>query len=628
MDDDEINNLLKDLKIKKNDDLVNTKKLSIATTKKLLKYQPEHVLTLSNCLRKEKIAFALDPTGTGKTYMATAVADELNMHPIIISPKSMLYEWMRVCEYFNVKAYDIVNYETIRLGVTYKPNSKFKVREKCKYLKLNVPSDQNPYYYTWNLKQKKDKKYMVIFDEVHKCLNTNTDNGKLYISTKQLFDKDIPLLMLSATLCQDVKKLKIPLFIMGYIPNPRNFNEFYKQKKKINKKEVNITFHNLIIPKFGARLKISDLGDMFPDNQIVFRQCPIDNTEEIDRDYKEIARMQQEIKDGTNVEFLLPQIQALRQSIELYKIPAFIDEVVNFRQNGKSVAVFVNFIQTINILANKLKCNATIHGSNSFEQNEDAKKRFQSNKAKIIICQINSGGTGISLHDVKQTNERASVISPPWSASLLQQCLGRIHRANGTRTIQHIILAADSIESNVGIILAEKLKTIEQINDGHEANLDNVDAIMALNLKHQTIVNIKDQQDEDEEVGEELTKEEMEEIDKQFMEKVNEELNCITDSDSETNEKEIKRKSKLKFLEESDSNSDEEKEVIKTKSKSKKSKKDKIKKDKNKEEKKDSDDDFNFKFDSDDDSKDNEKSKSKSNKIKKDLNDDDFDFDF
>ena len=58
-------------------------------------------------------------TGVGKTYTAIAVCKQLNLRPFIICPKTMIFTWNRVCEYYGVRPRAVVNYETVKLGKQY-----------------------------------------------------------------------------------------------------------------------------------------------------------------------------------------------------------------------------------------------------------------------------------------------------------------------------------------------------------------------------------------------------------------------------------------------------------------------------------------------------------------------------
>ena len=95
-------------------------------------------------------------------------------------------------------------------------------------------------------------------------------------------------------------------------------------------------------------------------------------------------------------------------------------------------------------------------------------KEFNTDKSQIIICNIRSGGVGISLHDTNGVYPRVSIISPSWSAQYIIQSLGRIHRAN-TKTVvrQRIIFCAKSIEEMICENMKEKIVNIGKLNDAN-----------------------------------------------------------------------------------------------------------------------------------------------------------------
>ena len=92
---------------------------------------------------------------------------------------------------------------------------------------------------------------------------------------------------------------------------------------------------------------------------------------------------------------------------------------------------------------------------------------FQADETKVMLCQIQSGGVGVSLHDERGERPRSSLICPTYSAIDLKQALGRIHRAGAkSKSVQRIIFAADSIEEAVMKKVKAKLHNIETLNDG------------------------------------------------------------------------------------------------------------------------------------------------------------------
>ena len=91
---------------------------------------------------------------------------------------------------------------------------------------------------------------------------------------------------------------------------------------------------------------------------------------------------------------------------------------------------------------------------------------FQSNKARVILLQIDSGGVGISLHDIHHTHPREALISPGWSAVALRQALGRTRRLGGTKAVQRLVAVAKTPEEQVLRKVQGKLQNLDTVQDG------------------------------------------------------------------------------------------------------------------------------------------------------------------
>lgn len=156
-----------------------------------------------------------------------------------------------------------------------------------------------------------------------------------------------------------------------------------------------------------------------------------------------------------------------RQEIEILKIPTFIDLAKEHLKENKSVVIFVNFTETLKSLAEKLNTKCLIYGEQTMEERDINIASFNADKEHICICNIRSGGTGISLNDLHGNFPRVSLISPTWSAQDLVQCLGRIYRAKTkTKVMQRIIFCKGTVEEQVRKNVAEKINNIGLLNDG------------------------------------------------------------------------------------------------------------------------------------------------------------------
>ncbi len=446
--------------------------LSNYAEKKLLPYQKKHTINLINKLLEKNIALDSSDTGIGKTYVASAVCYELKRKPIIICPKTLIFNWISILQYYGVQYYDIVNYETIKNGKSYRDN-KFKSRIKARYLDILdiVLTKSNPTPYQWNV----PSDTIVIFDEVHRCNYPSSGNGKLLLSVKQLISKKIPVLMLSATICEKISDMKIPFYLFDLIPTTSTFNKYTRNiSKKYSHHSSNATKDNCRaiaiyeeIKPFTNRLKISDLGDIFPSNQICCQQFYAAEYDEIIQSYEKMASIINQLKEKPEKHHLVT-IQKLKQEIELKKIPIFVEQSNIYMDEGKSVVILVNYLDTMNLLIDVLDIKCKIYGGQTIEERQKSINLFQSNKEFIIICQIRAGGVGISLHDIHGNHPRVSLINFPDSATDLIQALGRIHRSGAkTPALQRIIFVANvDYEMQIMQNINNKLTNLSAITDG------------------------------------------------------------------------------------------------------------------------------------------------------------------
>lgn len=464
--------------------IYSKKVLSNDNVDKLLEYQRNPVLKAINISLKKKVLLNNCDTGIGKTYMTIAHCKELGKRPIIASPKTVMGTWIDVCEYYNIEPYDIVNYETLKNAKTYS-DYEFKKRIKSPYLKIieDDPTKINQFGYKW-INVPSDA--ILIFDEAHRCKNLSTENGKLLASTKQLIKKNIPVILLSATICEKFNDMKIPFYLFGIIPSPKNYNHYiktlkdkypeYKVKRKdfARKSEYDTAQANaksMIIYKevadFTVRIRISELGDRFPSNQWCAQQFIADEANEISELYKGIAVCIEGLRNS-GASHHLAQIQKLKQEIELKKVPIFIEQAQLYMDEGKSVIIFVNYTNTLKTLVTELNIECIISGKQTLDERNNFIDLFQSNQRNIIICQMRAGNVGISLHDIHGGHPRAVLLNYPDSASDLLQALGRAARSGGkTPVIQRIIFVSNvDYEKKIMRNINRKLANISAINDG------------------------------------------------------------------------------------------------------------------------------------------------------------------
>lgn len=430
---------------------------------KLLEYQKPHCQNLINCIQNEKRALDASDTGTGKTYVAVALCKELNLRPIIICPKSVIPDWRYVLDLFDIIPYSIANYELIKNCRHY--SKKDTIPSRCHFIgRMKNKNETNTntkrkWLYKWNFPQNS----ILIFDESHRCKNIETINSDLLFTASHY---NVNILMLSATACDTEKNFMLFGYVLnlydslsGGIDYISSISDGYLYPMK--------AIHDKIFPRFASRMKISNLGSLFPENSVIAKCYDMDCAEELQQQYNIIEMAVKRLQTEENLSRGIGLITKARMRIEMLKVPTFIKLAKQYREQNKSIAIFVNFTQTLLLLSEQLDTSCLIYGKQSMQTRTLNISEFNQDKERIIICNMKAGGVGISLHDQHGTYERVSIISPSWSAQDILQALGRLHRANGkTNVKQHIIYCKRTIEETICENMKTKIFNIASLNDG------------------------------------------------------------------------------------------------------------------------------------------------------------------
>ena len=224
-----------------------------------------------------------------------------------------------------------------------------------------------------------------------------------------------------------------------------------------------LSLHKQLSPCM-VRMRIADLTN-FPESRLQANLYDLDSeyTEQINAIYEE---MDGRIKlPGTNE---LTELLRARQRVELIKVPLLVDLAIEAREENRAPVFFMNFTESREALVSALQVEGfTVSQIYGTQRDRDGEiDRFQRDEASAMVAMAAAGGVGVSLHATPGMTPRSSYITPSYNASELVQCLGRIHRANGTAVVQTIVLAAGTIEERVHKAIKAKLRNLTALNDG------------------------------------------------------------------------------------------------------------------------------------------------------------------
>jgi SNF2 family DNA or RNA helicase len=185
----------------------------------------------------------------------------------------------------------------------------------------------------------------------------------------------------------------------------------------------------------------------------------------LDRAYAEMPDQYRQLSEDEMVQTL-----RLREQAEWCKAEAIAEMAVGFESDGLSVFILVNFtdarLRIEKYLADKGVAYASIYGGQKDAERQKGIDAFQRNDIHVLVAMAAAASCALSAHDERHERPRVSLISPGYNASDVKQGLGRIRRVNGTKAVQHFVLAAESVEERVAKTLERKLANIDSLNDG------------------------------------------------------------------------------------------------------------------------------------------------------------------
>ena len=449
----------------------------------LLEYQVPHVNAMFDVFCRGNRGLDASETGTGKTYTTIYQSILLDLEPFVICPKSVILSWMEVAESYGKPLLGIASYEQFK-GCRYFASDVLESVD-CPYIKKvltqpQIGSDDDAagpskieasHYFEFDF----PPNAFIIFDEAHRAKNHKTSTSKLLQAASKIENK---VLLLSATISDKLDCFKTFGMFFGLYDSLRGYTGWMRRQMQMRKvdhdrrglEEVQRkldVIHHALMPGFGHRIRISELGDLFPKNQILGRCYFLAESYEVQKLYEEIKQAFEELKVKELRATALGKIMRIRQKIEILKIPIFVEQAEKYLDEGHSVAIFVNFTETLEQLQHKLQCDLCIHGQQSLEDRRSAISAFQKNKGRVIICNLKAGGVGLSLHDLKGTHPRVALFNPTWSGQDMVQGFGRIHRAGGKSPARQFLLyVGDTYEVAICKLINDKIRNLQAINDG------------------------------------------------------------------------------------------------------------------------------------------------------------------
>lgn len=418
-------------------------------------YQVAPARALATALETYNGGLNASGMGVGKTHMSLAACLLAGRQVAVVCPKPCVAGWQRAFQHFGVAPLFVGGYEEVKRGSRhYNRNG-------------------------WHL----PKGSVVIWDEAHACKAHDSQNSGMLA---EAWKAGVGCLLLSATIAENPSEMwstgqvlglhdgtpesyEAWLSAMGCTWNEDYHKWFFPDRCRDRLDAIRAHIFDSAPPR-GVRVAVESLGDAFPPSDV--RCIPVDLPDAarhvIDRawaDCNDLVR-RLEAQGGSKQRIVMLKRAAWAKAYEASqsaKVDWLVEKALCGVEAGFSIPIFCNFTSTREAVMRGLNTKCGIYGGQKPEVREKHRLDFQQDRSRFIACQIQSGGTGLDLHDVESDYPRFSLILPCPKWSLIEQATGRVRRAGGGPSQQRIIYAAGTVEATMCRKHAERLANMKAI---------------------------------------------------------------------------------------------------------------------------------------------------------------------
>jgi superfamily II DNA or RNA helicase len=424
------------------------------TENPLFGYQLKMVARHEALLNRRGVTADRSDAGVGKTPVALKTAEELGQHFIVVCPKSIKSHWKRWVSDLGLG--------TLCLGVMGWEEAKLGLRPEL--------------FDRYHWPRIEEGRLLIIFDEAHRAKNHKTMNAKMVARARE---QGHLIALLSATLIQSPLDLGGLSYPLGLVSSPRYWFAFARQYGAgLNQwkgyddfatQAQRKSLHELL-DKVSVRVRKADVAPKMCLSQADL--IDVDNLEAIRSIYLALEAEIRELyaKKAAAVLVVTARLRA-RQAVELQKVSTFVDLAFEHLEAGSKVALFFNFTQSIEWAAHAFEERGVrlgvITGQTSACGRDAAMAGFNGEDFDVLVLNIAAGGEGISLHDATGNKPRVCLLSPPESATVLVQALGRVDRVGAKSVaLNRVLFCANTIEVTVYENVRRKIRNLVVLNDG------------------------------------------------------------------------------------------------------------------------------------------------------------------
>lgn len=481
---------------------------------KLLPYQVQPFERLRDGFKRGlQCQVDFSDTGTGKTYVAAAVAADLRLPVVVVCPYSVKSSWAAAAAHFEDEV-SVVNYESLITGrsgfgcwqnqaVVDQRRPTYLVCGTCQKkfrteLELGNPCQYHPAGIHCVERKVESIDYgkfiwhsavqNVFFDEVHRCSGIDSLNAETLVGARRDGRR---ILGISATAAWSPLKMRAlgyaldlhgdskplvakrgPLFYErapdfwkwsrqhGCRRHPA-FRGWHWFASESEQRRIMGTIRDQILPAKGVRISVADVPG-FP--AVSVQPQLFDLPESPDRATEESLAALDERAGDPELQSAVTQRLRARQRTELLAVSTIVEHAQDRLDAGCSVAIFVNFAQTLDELGKRLDISAFVDGRTVGADRDRIVREFTGGKTRLILLNSAAGGVGISLDaDPGAFSVGYGIVLPGEDAVVFSQTLGRLPRQGGQEFSIYKVMLFAGVQEKVYKALKKKCSNIEAL---------------------------------------------------------------------------------------------------------------------------------------------------------------------
>lgn len=413
-------------------------------------------------------------TGTGKTRTALRTIRQKPEPTLVVGPRISRRAW-ELSGVDTSTDFDYVNWELLRYGSS--PYGWWERRRRggleFKRCEPGEAQEEGVWFYRFTFHSGVRR---IVWDEFHRAKGHDTLNANM---VKGAARQKLQQLALTATPASDPTEMRALGTLLGWF----EWNDWYPWALRNGcwkplvggLKFMDGPAGEVYVERLRKRMAEdgvkTGLREVHPNHALVINPQLVTLS---DKAVAEAAQLWGRVEE-LEAKLLLKQATAptvlaerlaIRQRLELLRLPAVAERAADLRSSGRTVLFFVNFRPTIDALAAVFPDAALIHGDVPETRRQQIMADVREGRVREVVLQNQAGSESISLQDVSGERPTTSIVSLPESAFALIQIKGRTDRIGGRSTpTMEPIFAAGTVEEKIWRKVSRKVNRIETLTD-------------------------------------------------------------------------------------------------------------------------------------------------------------------